>query len=147
MTNQVHDHSACWLHVGQLSLTPFHFIGDRKRKWDRKWTDALIIISLLEELRSNSSKPVSSFWPIYCLVRQRWGENEKMSNSISSFSINFMFGGELSLVELISSLGTFISAFDTSGITRTYSDSPKVENYSCITHENPGSWTTGRCKQ
>lgn len=62
-----------------------------------------------------------------------------MSKSISSFSINIMLGGELSLVEFVSSLGFFINASETSGISRTYSDPPKVENHSRIRHESPGS--------
>lgn len=70
-----------------------------------------------------------------------------MCTSVSSFSINITFCGKLSLVELVSFVGSFINASDTSGIPRTYSGPPKVENHSQIRHENPGSYKSGSCKQ
>lgn len=58
-----------------------------------------------------------------------------------------MFGGKLSLVELVSSAGSFKNVFDISGIPRAYSGPPKVESHCQIRHENPGSYKSGRCKQ
>lgn len=62
-----------------------------------------------------------------------------MGNSISSLSINIKFGGKLSLAQYVISVGSFTNPFDTSGISGTYSDPPKVENHNQVRHKNPGS--------
>lgn len=75
------------------------------------------------------------------------GSEGEMCNFVLSFSTNIVFGWELSLVELVSSAGSFINVFDISGIPRTYSGPPKVESHCQIRHENPGSYKSGICKQ